>query len=208
MQKGRYKWGKSSREKLEILDPGMHLAVDLTLRAGLMDLTVAYTFRDKAAQNQAFRSEHSEKMWPDSIHNVLNDQGCVEAIDVYPYVNGATSYNRNQCGVMVGGIMLCGALIGVEMTSGINWDRDGEWVTDHKLKDYGHFQKANGGQAADLTRKTAIQAMKRQSLVHEYLLDMIDEGKGSQDPLFFSKVREEMVALCDRNRAFFGGLAR
>lgn len=208
MQRGKYQWGKGSQRKLEVLDPGMHLAMDLTLHMGLMDLTVAYTFRDEAAQNEAFRKGNSQKRWPDSIHNVVNEAGYVEAIDVYPFLNGAACYNANQCAVMVGGIMLCGAMIGVSMTSGINWDRDGEWVTDHTLKDFGHVQKLKDSTAQDQTRKMAVEAMKRQSLVHEYLLDMIDEGKGAQDPLFFEKIREEMEAIYGRNRAFFGGLRK
>jgi len=154
---GPYKWGNSSRKKLEghyastadssqPAHPDLVKIVSRALSYGLMNMSVICVYRGKSEQNQAFIAEKSEKQFPDSIHNNIDEDGFVCAIDVAPYVNGKVCWNRGQCCIMVGLCLAAGkellasGEVTHEVRSGANWDMDGEFLTDQKLDDIVHLE--------------------------------------------------------------------
>jgi len=149
---GLYKWGDASRKKIEghmtapPAHPDLVKIVSRGLSYGVMDMSVIWVYRGQIAQDMAYDQHASTKKFPNSIHNNIDEEGYVCAIDVAPYVNGKVCWKREQCCVMAGLFLAAGkellasGEISHEVRSGSNWDRDGKFLTDQKLDDIVHLE--------------------------------------------------------------------
>lgn len=64
-----------------------------SIRLRFMDFHLSETFRDRAAQEDAFRSGKSKKKWPNSKHNVIvNGKPESRAFDFFQQEDGKTKY--------------------------------------------------------------------------------------------------------------------
>lgn len=136
----KYKWGKSSIRRMEQLDNRLIRVLNRALKYGLMDMSVICTVRSSINQGLAYIDGKSEVNWPDSKHNITNEGDKAMAVDVAPYVNGAVSYNREQCCILAGILLAAAREAGVNVRSGANWDMDGEFITDQQFVDAVHFE--------------------------------------------------------------------
>jgi len=140
------KFGSISKQKLSTVHPILQVICHNVIP--FKDFTVAWGWRGEAAQDQAFNDGYSKVKFPKSKHNkssLLNNSTMSDAIDIYPWVNNAISYDRLECTHLAGMILQAGAAlelhkIGLELIWGGNWDSDNEIITDQMLADLGHFE--------------------------------------------------------------------
>jgi len=98
------------------------------------DCTIVWGFRDRDQQGDLFRRGLSQKKWPHSDHNKTPSR----AVDAYPYINKAVSFDREQCINFAGFVQGIAAIQGIALGWGGDWDRDHN-LAEHKLSDLGHF---------------------------------------------------------------------
>ena len=103
------------------------------------DCTVVWGHRGKEDQNKVYDDGNSQKKWPDSKHNVVPSL----AIDVAPYVAGkGVVWEARQCYFFAGWVMKTAKELGIEITTGADWDNDLD-VNDQKFRDVCHFEIIN-----------------------------------------------------------------
>jgi len=61
------------------------------------------------------------------------------AVDAYPYIDGAISFDREQCLVFAGFVIGLAGGMGIKIRWGGDWDGDHN-LREHSLSDLGHFE--------------------------------------------------------------------
>lgn len=130
-----FHYGKTSKERLSTVDPRLQAVFDWALRLGLVDISIIEGYRGKERQNSFFPKK-SRVRYPNSKHNSIPSQ----AIDAAPFVNGEISWKRVHCIYLAGIIVCLGAVMGVRIRWGGNWDMDGEPITDQDFQDLVHYE--------------------------------------------------------------------
>ena len=102
------------------------------------DCSVICGWRGKDLQNYLFRSNLSEKEWPNSKHNNMSEGGVLSlAADVVPYpVDWKNTKRFYHFGGYVKGIA---RNLGIRIVWGGDWDSDND-LDDQKFFDLGHFE--------------------------------------------------------------------
>lgn len=135
-----FAFGKTSRAKLDTVDPKLQAVTELVMSWQIMDFAIVWGFRGEDAQEQAFRSGNSTKRWPDSLHNKHPSP----AIDVAPYHDGGIPWNDKLAFAVLAGLFkAAGAHLGTPIRWGGDWDSDGS-TTDQKFMDLGHLEIKRG----------------------------------------------------------------
>lgn len=108
------------------------------------DCKVVWGYRNEAQQNELFAKGLSKVKFPNSAHN----KGL--AVDLMPYVceNGKvrglvdvkTDLDRAKFAYFVGLVMGIAKELGIILVSGIDWDGDGEILSDQTFQDWMHFE--------------------------------------------------------------------
>jgi peptidoglycan L-alanyl-D-glutamate endopeptidase CwlK len=97
------------------------------------DCTVIVGHRTEEAQDEAFRTGHSKKEWPDSKHNTHPSI----AVDVAPY---PIDWNdRERFSLFAGYVLGVASEMGINIRWGGDWDRDTQ-VKDNTFDDLVHFE--------------------------------------------------------------------
>jgi hypothetical protein len=97
------------------------------------DCSVVWGFRDKDAQDDAFRMGYSLVEWPNSKHNTNPSW----AMDLAPY---PIDWNdRDRFIYLAGHVMLIAHDLGIPLTWGGDWNRN-NIIKDERFQDLGHFQ--------------------------------------------------------------------
>jgi hypothetical protein len=126
-----YKFGKSSRARLDTCDPKLQDILEEAIK--YMDFTVLCGHRSKADQDAAVHEGRSKVSYPNSKHN----SNPSKAVDVAPY---PIDWNNTERFAMLQGLVKGIAMMkGIKIRSGIDWDGDGD-ITDHSFMDYPHFE--------------------------------------------------------------------
>lgn len=63
-----------------------------------------------------------------------------KAIDFLPFVNGKVDMKSHNYFLIIGAFYAAAKSLGISITSGANWDKDGEFITDQKFQDLGHIE--------------------------------------------------------------------
>jgi peptidoglycan L-alanyl-D-glutamate endopeptidase CwlK len=135
-----YKFGRSSRNKLDTVNFNLGKILQEALKLNLIDITIITGARTKALQTACFNARLSKCKWPESKHNIKKGVPKSLAIDAAPYVNGKVSYNYNHCCFLAGIILAIAKSKGVKIRWGGNWDMDGEPITDQDFQDLLHYE--------------------------------------------------------------------
>ena len=130
-----YHFGRTSRSRLATVHPDLQRVLQRAMDWQLMDFTIVCGHRDERAQNEAYnaRPQKSKKKWPESKHNSLPSI----AVDVAPWPidwDDSLAFAR-----LYGIIEAAGAVEGVELRWGGDWDRDTK-SNDQSFMDIGHFE--------------------------------------------------------------------
>ena len=136
----KFSFGKKSKEKLRTVNGNLCEVCKRALSYGVMDFTIVQGVRSKAEQDRYYELGTSKVRWPNSKHNVRDENDLARAVDIAPYVNGKVSWRKEHCLVLAGLMLGAGKELGVDIRWGGNWDMDGEPVTDQSFDDLGHFE--------------------------------------------------------------------
>lgn len=133
-------FGKGSIGKLHGLTYKLQEVARETLELGIMDFSIVCGFRGEAEQNQFFEEGKSKVQWPNSRHNKWK----AEAMDLVPWINKKSSYDKRHCCVLAGLVLAVAKLKGISLRWGGNWDMDSEPITDQDFQDLVHFEEVEG----------------------------------------------------------------
>ena len=134
-----FKFGRKSVMNYAQLSPELKRIAARALDYGIIDFSIDCAYRSKAEQNRLFNMEppRTKVRWPRSKHNHLP----AIAMDLVPYVAGASSWNHYHCSVLAGLVLAAAFEEGVKLRWGGNWDMDSEPITDQDFQDLVHFEK-------------------------------------------------------------------
>lgn len=134
-----YSFGATSEKSLT----GIHPDLVKVMRTAIVDSPVDFTITDgvrTTAQQQALyakgRTVAGEIVTQaDGVHNKSNHQvkadGYGHAVDLYPYVNGAVSYDEYQAqGQIAAHIKATAATLGIHVVWGGDWTMAVEHIVD------------------------------------------------------------------------------
>lgn len=128
-----YQWSASSRERLSDVEPKLRAVFDTALELGVVDITIIEGHRNRARQEEMFRTGRSKLHWPDSRHNAYPSR----AVDAMAYPIDWQNAERNA--MFAGFIIGVGASMGVKIRAGIDWNANFD-PTDQAFVDAPHFE--------------------------------------------------------------------
>jgi len=128
-----YKYSNSSKDKLKTCHPLLQLLFKTVIK--YFDNTIAFGYRSEKEQNAAYASGKSKVKFPDSKHNEYPSM----AVDSYPYVGGAVSYEAKQCYFYAAFVLGVASMLNIKVRSGADWDSDKD-INDQKFNDICHFE--------------------------------------------------------------------
>ena len=141
-----HKYGTRSQFKLNGCHPTMQLIAIKALELSPYDITIISGWRGEEVQNALFAAHASTKQFPDSRHNMSDDEDCPkplttsDAVDFAPYVDGRIMWGDTHIFAVVAGCFMAAAeLLGHTLRWGGDWDSDGT-TTDQTLMDWGHVE--------------------------------------------------------------------
>ena len=130
-------FGVRSEMALATVNPTLVSVLREVVKA--FDFSVLEGHRGEARQNAAFDADPqlSKKRWPDGKHNDLPSN----AVDVAPF---PIDWNDLEAFIyLAGAIVMAGAMMGVEIRSGADWDGDRK-MSDERWRDFGHLEVIDG----------------------------------------------------------------
>ena len=127
-------YSTTSRGRLQTCHPKIQAVFNEVIKH--VDCTIICGFRGQEEQNEAFRTGHSKKQWPDGAHNTNRSL----AIDA---VSCPIDWNDRERHTLFAGFVLgVAAMLDVQLTWGGDWNRD--WrVRDNRFDDLVHFELAH-----------------------------------------------------------------
>ncbi len=137
-----YSYGTKSKAKLATVHDSMVMVADLALVRSPYDITIVHGWRGEEIQNALYESGASLKIYPNSKHNHLDNDGfpLSLAIDFAPWVDGAIPWGDTHMFCIVAGVIMSVAEeLNVPVRYGGDWDGDGS-TKDQTLMDWGHLE--------------------------------------------------------------------
>lgn len=124
--------GAVSDARLRTCHPDLQRVVRVAIESG-PDFSVLCGHRDRAAQEAAYESGHSNAEWADSMHNRVPSL----AVDLAPYPIDWDDLERFRA--LAHYVLGVAAGLGVSLRWGGDWDRDYE-SADERFIDMPHFE--------------------------------------------------------------------
>lgn len=137
-----YKFSVRSKDNLRGVHPDLIRIVYAALETGVMDFSVVEGVRTPQRQEELYASGKSKTM---NSKHLIQETGYGHAVDLYPYpidmnrVNKGDAAEISRFGMLAGIMLSCAKDLGVSVTWGGDWDRDGQTL-DHSFFDSPHFQ--------------------------------------------------------------------
>ncbi len=126
-----YKFGKTSRARLDTCDPRLIEILEEAIK--IVDFTVLCGERTEEEQRLAVTTGASKVSYPNSMHNHSPSL----AVDIAPYPIDWNDISRfAHLGGIIRGIA---QQKGIKIRCGFDWDGDGD-ITDHKFMDWPHIE--------------------------------------------------------------------
>lgn len=146
-----FSFGSGSISKLNSVHPKLRQVAIHALARSPYDFSIIHGWRGEEVQNALEDSGASTKRFPDSRHNMSDDDAVPnrtkvsDAIDFAPYVAGQKiPWDETHIFAVIAGVMFAAAAeLGVTLTWGGDWDGDAN-TKEHKLQDWGHLQIEHG----------------------------------------------------------------
>ncbi len=133
-----YKLSNSSNRRLKGVSPNLIEVVKLALKRTPIDFGIAWMggLRTAEDQNKLFKEDRSTK---DGYEKKSKHQ-YGEAIDFQPYVNGKLDRSEHNYLIIIGVFFACANELGINIRSGLNWDKDQVFITDQNFQDAPHIE--------------------------------------------------------------------
>lgn len=142
-------FGRRSLDRLETCSPAIQSVCHEVIKH--YDFTVIVGLRGKAAQEEAFRTGHSNARWPYSRHNAEDPKkngeedpnGVSRGIDIAPWFRYKPKirWDQEREFIQLSGYMLmAAAAFSIEMRWGGDWDKDHDLYDRNRPFDLGHYE--------------------------------------------------------------------
>jgi len=141
----KYRFSKTSQDRLNTCESELIHLLSLSLQYSPVDFGIACGHRSTEEQQALYARGRTE---PRSI--VTNIDGISKlskhnhkpskAVDIYAWVNGKVSWDKEHLCLIAGVIYATAQAIGVKIRWGGNWDGDGEIISDQILIDLPHYE--------------------------------------------------------------------
>jgi peptidoglycan L-alanyl-D-glutamate endopeptidase CwlK len=129
-----YKFGEKSLAQIATLHPLLQQVLHEVIKH--VDFAVTDGHRGEAEQEAAYASGASQAHFGQSPHNKTPSMG----VDLAPYpVDYSGPEARERFAFLAGHVMVTAHAMGIDLTWGGDWDRDGE-TKDNKFDDMPHFE--------------------------------------------------------------------
>lgn len=117
-------------------DPCLQVVMSASIANSHVDFGITCGHRNEYDQNKAFDEGKSKVRFPNGKHNKYPS----EAVDVLAYVKGKPTYEITYYVYLYGLFSGIARSLGYDIRSGLDWDSDGEIMTDQTLQDGCHFE--------------------------------------------------------------------
>lgn len=124
-------FGKTSSERLATCHPDLQRLFNEVIKT--VDCTVICGHRNKADQDEAYRTGKSKLEWPNGKHNRTPS----EAIDIVPYPVSWT--DLKQMYMFVGFVRGIAYSMGIKLRVGADWNGNFD-IKDQNFHDVPHFE--------------------------------------------------------------------
>lgn len=133
-----YRFSKTSYDRMKGLKPEPIALLELMIKRTPVDFGVDWMggFRTPKQQNELFLKGNSQK---DGYENKSKHQSG-EAFDFIPYVNGIIDRSEHNYLIIIGVAFACASELGLDIRSGLNWDRDQIFMKDQNFQDAPHIE--------------------------------------------------------------------
>ena len=139
-----YQLGRTSKQRLSTTAIDIQKIIEMAIKVTPVDFGVAEGHRSIEDQQKYFKEGKSkiDGVTKKSKHNLSPSQ----AVDVYAFVNGKASWDKNHLCIIAGVILACAEYlrqtgeINKKIRWGGNWDMDGEIISDQTFQDLPHFE--------------------------------------------------------------------
>ena len=130
------KWGANSLVQRATSDPRLNAIGDVVLQ--IKDHSVVKGHRGEEEQHAAFIADpqRSKLDWPDGNHNAYPSKA--QDIRAYPFPEKEQEQREEQL-YLLGLYRGVGAVMGIDLRTGADWDRDGE-ILDNGFDDFFHVE--------------------------------------------------------------------
>jgi len=142
-----YRLSDRSLERLSTCHIDLELIMKFALEYSMVDFGIAEGHRTVERQHELYNVGRSQidGITRKGKHNYEPSM----AVDIYGWVNGKSSYNRNTLCYLAGVITATAKILHTQKVIdhliwwGGNWDGDGEIITDQGFQDLVHFELIN-----------------------------------------------------------------
>ncbi|MBS3777306.1 MAG: hypothetical protein KGY70_19085 [Bacteroidales bacterium] len=133
-----YRFSDLSKQRMEGVSETLKAVMYEALKNSPVDFGIAWKGgkRDAEEQNELFQDGASLK----DGYNQKSKHQEGKAIDVLPYVKGEYTTEEKYYYILIGVIMTTANHMEINIRNGGDWDKDGEYVTDHNFIDLPHFE--------------------------------------------------------------------
>jgi len=136
-----YKFGTKSLENISTCHPIIREIMMEAIKTAPVDFSVIQGYRGYAEQTKYFNEGKSKLPYPYSKHNSTRaGEPESRAIDLAPYINKKSSFEKEHCVFLAGHIMSTAKRLNYTLRWGGDWDMDTEVITDQSFQDLVHFE--------------------------------------------------------------------
>ncbi|MGH0031511.1 MAG: M15 family peptidase [Myxococcota bacterium] len=136
-----YVFGARSSARLAECHPDLAAVAHRALSLSLVDFSIITGHRGREAQQEAFQQGFSRVQWPNGRHNRLPSHALDFAPYPHPYSDDPRRIARFYC--IAAAFWAASKELAIPVRLGIDWDRDGEILTDQTFNDLGHVELAH-----------------------------------------------------------------
>lgn len=136
-----FKFGQGSTKKLTTCCPELRLIANRAIVLSPYDFTIVWGWRGEEIQNALLASNASTKAWPDSKHNIVDNEfdPSSQALDFAPWIDNGIPWKETHTFALIAGCFFAaGREQGIKIRWGGDWNTNGK--RDQTLLDYGHIE--------------------------------------------------------------------
>ena len=141
----------SSQNKLNLAHPDLIEIIKMAIRFSVIDFGIAETARPDEKQAEYFAKGLSklDGVTRKSKHQVTKKKPLAMAVDIFAWVEGKVSYDKEHLSYIAGVIDACTKMLFVQgkihhlLRWGGNWDMDGKILLDQSFDDRPHYELEN-----------------------------------------------------------------
>lgn len=127
-----------SLNRLEGVEEKGIMLVKLAIKLSPIDFSIPWMGGYRSVEDQLAIFKEGNSTCDGTNKKSYHQSG--KAIDFVPYVDGKSNDSHRYYFMIIGAFFAAAETLGMEITSGANWDNDEIWIEDQKFNDLRHIQ--------------------------------------------------------------------